>query len=172
MTNLLSQYRLRNLAVQLRRFTVTDLASASRSSVPVVQSFLNRFERNQTDVLTKENLSSDRPGRPVILYGLTPKGVRLLAAQIAPLAQQLNELKVETLSSAADAKPERAPSRPALGQQFADWLWVFGNDFKTALETGAAALLINTGQPATLRTAGEVSPLPAGAVWSAEKIED
>jgi len=51
-------------------------------------------------------------------------------------------------------------------------LAVFGSDFNAALESGAAALLINPGQPATLHAAGEVRPLPGGSVWSAEKIED
>src|SRR5438067_12950405 len=92
MEDVLQSYRLRNEAVQLRSFTAADLAAAAKSSLDAAKKFINRLDKEKTEVFKKERLSSGLPGNPVTLYRLAYEGIRMLANEIAPVARQINEL--------------------------------------------------------------------------------
>jgi twitching motility protein PilT len=163
------QYRLYKEAVQLRRFTAADLATAARSSVAVAQKFVNRMDK--ADAFTKENLAAGTPGRPVILYSLTPAGIRTFAKEISPIIKEINEHASNAVPVATPLPVEEKPAVPAFSKGFRDWIPVFASDLRKASEEGAAGVLIEPGEPAMLRWATEVKPLGGGSVRSSEEIE-
>jgi twitching motility protein PilT len=167
MANLFQPYRLHREAVQLRRFTAADLASAAESTVAAAQKFVNRMD--QEGVFTKENLASGMPGRPVTLYSLTPKGVRRIANEISPIVKEINKLANPAVP--ASEPIEVKPRVPVFGKGLGDWIAVFESDLAKAVEKNAAGVLIEPGEPAMLRLATEVTPVSGGSVWSSEKIQ-
>lgn len=166
MSTPLQQYRLRKAAVQMRRFTAEDLASASKSGLTTVQKFVNRLDQ-ETGSLKKENLATGAPGRPVVLYSLTNAGIRKLATEIAPIAKELNEAVPEAAPISVTAPVESTD--PLLGTGLGRWIPAFTSNLEWATKAGAARVFIEAGQPALLRVENKIER-SQGDPWSAEKI--
>ena len=161
----LTQYRLRKFAAQLRQFTVPELASASKANRPIVQAFVNRLEKAGSDFVMKANMDAAGVGRPLVRYGLTPKGVAFLASEIAPIAKQMNE-PVRLAPTVDVGAVMVSESRPSWAAKIGDWLTAFAADFQIALEIGASTLLLKPGEVASIRIGEEIEALPGGSVWS------
>jgi twitching motility protein PilT len=169
---ILQSYRLRNEALQLRRFTAGDLAAAAKSTLDAAQKFINRLDNvEETKVFTKERLSSDKPGNRLTLYRLTGDGVRMLARDIAPVAREINELAARTGTTEPSVVIPKTKKEPVFGRAMPYWVPVFGNDLALAFKEGASSILIGPDEPAMLRVAAEVKPLVQGKVWNQEEIE-
>ncbi len=171
MKDSLSQYRLRRLAIEQRRFTVTDLTSASGMSRESVQAFIHRLDKKNSRFLTKEDLAVGGRGRPLRRYTLTPPGIEFLATENAPLAHKLNEAALAEVSSPAPAVVIPAPG-PSWGQKLREWWRAFEPEFQMALDAGATAFFLKAGELASIRVADQVSVLPHGNIWTAERLDD
>lgn len=167
----LQPFRLRNEAMQMRRFTAADLASAAKSSMAAAQKFINRLEKDTAGAFKKENLVSGLRGRPITLYQLTPAGMRMLAREISPIAEQINQQAIRRVPAPPPVVVPEKSAGPLFRRGLPDWVPVFANDLAMASEKGAAGVLIEPGEPAMVRVAAEVEPLAEAAVWSQEKIE-
>ena len=87
----LGQYRLRKAAIEMQSFTVTELMSATGMNRESVQVFLHRLEKKGSLTLTKENLPTREPGRPIVRYLLTTEGIEILMSENMPVVRELNE---------------------------------------------------------------------------------
>jgi twitching motility protein PilT len=172
MEDLLQPFRLRNEAVQLRRFTAADLASAAGSTVTAAQKFINRLEeREDIEVFTKESLPSGKRGHPVYLYRLTSTGIRMLARDVAPMAKKINEQANRAVSADPIAVVPEKSKEPAFGVELPGWVPVFSHALEVASAKDAAGVLIEPNEPTMLRVAAAVQPVTEGKIWTQEKIE-
>jgi DNA-binding PadR family transcriptional regulator len=89
--NPLSPFRLRRFALQLRQFTVNDLKSIADVSSETLYSFLHDLKKQDEGLFDTASLPSEGPGRPILRYILTRKGIDFLAEQNVGLAKELNE---------------------------------------------------------------------------------
>lgn len=151
----------------MRRFTTEDLASASKSGLTTVQKFVNRLDQ-EVGILDKENLPTGAPGRPVVLYSLTNVGIRKLAAEIAPIAKELNEALSPETAPVPVAEPIQSTDR-LLGTGQGRWIPAFATNLELATRAGAARVFIEAGQPAVFKVENEIQRSPDN-IWTAERI--
>jgi hypothetical protein len=114
MKDSLTQYRLRNAAIKLQSFTVTDLISATGMNRESVQVFLHRLEKKGSRTVNKESLPAYGPGRPIVRYTLTQEGIAILASENAPMARELNESLPNELSPSVVLAPRSFESQRPL----------------------------------------------------------
>src|SRR5437879_2450904 len=105
-SELLTQYRLRRLAMQFREFTVRDLETAAGVSSQAVHNFLHELGKLDPDQIEKKSIGAEGPGRPRLKYLLKPKALHLLAEMNLEVAQELNSEALEHASSRQESRRE------------------------------------------------------------------
>src|SRR5579872_1039503 len=98
MKDSLAQYRLRKVAIEMKRFTVADLVAGTGLNRESVQVFLHRLEKKDLRTIEKENLPSSGPGRPIVRYTLTSKGIAVLESEVAPIMREFSESELMEVS--------------------------------------------------------------------------
>lgn len=120
MKDSLAQYRLRKAALEIQRFTVAELVSASGLNRESVQVFLHRLEKRDSRTLEKENLPSSGPGRPLVRYTLTAKGIAVLESEVTPIAREFSESEQTEISASTIGAANRIESRRSWGLRSAE----------------------------------------------------
>jgi DNA-binding PadR family transcriptional regulator len=125
----LSPFRLRRFALQLRQFTVKDLLSVAEVSSETVYAFLHDLKKKDDALFETKSLPSEGPGRPVLRYMLTSKGVDFLAEQNVRLGKELNRLAFrdsaggsdDSISARSVEQPDMQYQIDLLGEQIAQY---------------------------------------------------
>lgn len=120
MKDSLAQYRLRKVAIEMRRFTVADLVAGTGLNRESVQVFLHRLEKKDVRTIEKENLPSSGPGRPIVRYTLTSKGIAVLESEVAPILREFSESELREVSPPSDVISKLAEPRRVWGPRPGD----------------------------------------------------
>jgi hypothetical protein len=145
----LGQYRLRKAAIEIRSFTVTELMSATGMNRESVQVFLHRLEKKGSLPLTKENLPTREPGRPIVRYSLTTEGIEILMSENVPVVRELNESILSDFPDIVRTSARPVKSEHSVARRIGDSL--------RELEAGNADAVSVLGP--LLRSADEPCPL-------------
>lgn len=117
--NMVGQYRIRRLALQLQEFTVRELEAAADVTPQMVRAFIHQeLDLAGTNLVKREQIEGEgKAGRPPLRYTLTREGTEVLAKKNLALARQLNEMtspSTETTLAAATAIPASGSSRSSV----------------------------------------------------------
>lgn len=165
----LAQYRLRRVAIELQQFTVADLVSASGLNRESVQVFLHRLEKKDSRTLTKESLPSSGPGRPIVRYALTQRGIAILEAEIIPVAREFTEVEQDETPT----EPQGTANPSQLRRQ-----WGLRSPDRKPLTSGNAeavsvvsALLRSAEEPCPLLLLGAGASFRSGVPTASEAVK-
>jgi ferritin-like metal-binding protein YciE len=114
----LVRYRLTRAALDLRSFTVAELASMTAAPVNTVYSFLSELGSG----VAQESLPATTPGRPRKIYSLTRLGFERLLAENFEIMRMIQEAGIEApqsrgavpASTQAQVAPGPRESRPGM----------------------------------------------------------
>lgn len=168
--NVLAQYRLRRLAIQLREFTVSELETAAGITSEMVHNFLYELKKVNSKFFDKEPAKAEGPGRPPMQYKLTPEAMEFLANQNLELARELRQS--ETLTRPATVTVVSRPAVAAAGhvqedlraplQCIPEPAVVFGElepEWTALNKLGGSVMWVKPGQASSVRTGTEVQPV-------------
>jgi hypothetical protein len=165
----LAQYRLRRVALGLKQFTVADLSAGSGLNRESIQVFLHRLEKKDSATLTKENLPSSGPGRPIIRYALTDRGLTILAAEIAPIERQFSDTERDEIETGVpETRSVSEQRRPWAARSAERKPLTSGN---TEAVSVVSALLRSAEDPCPLLLLGAGASFRSGVPTAAEAVK-